>query len=106
MANTEPKMIHQLGNVTQLAADSLLVAVLTPTGVTTTVNIALDDFFANVVVDAKFTSVTTAELVMSNNTTPASSSANATQGEIWSDGTYLYVATDLNTIKRVALSAF
>jgi hypothetical protein len=38
--------------------------------------------------------------------TPASSHAPCTAGQIWSDSTYLYVCTATNTIKRAALSNF
>lgn len=38
--------------------------------------------------------------------TPANSTITVTQGEVWTDGTYLYVATANNTVKRVSLSAF
>ena len=39
--------------------------------------------------------------------TPANSSAQVvTKGVMWTDGTYLYVATANNTCKRVSLTAF
>lgn len=38
--------------------------------------------------------------------TPANSTITVTKGAIWSDGTYLYVATADNTLKRIALTAF
>lgn len=39
--------------------------------------------------------------------TPANSSATATPvGTIWTDGSFLYVTTANNTVKRAALSSF
>lgn len=38
--------------------------------------------------------------------TPANSSPTVGQGFIFTDGTYLYVATANNTLKRVALGSF
>ena len=50
--------------------------------------------------------VITSTLIVTHNTTPANSTANSIQGSIWSDGTYIYVTTATNSIKRVALTAF
>jgi hypothetical protein len=38
--------------------------------------------------------------------TPANSTITITQGRLWFDADYLYVATSNNTVKRVALSSF
>jgi len=38
--------------------------------------------------------------------TPASSSAACTAGQMWTDASYIYVCTATNTIKRAALSSF
>lgn len=40
------------------------------------------------------------------NVTPSSSSTTSIKGNTWSDGNYLYVTTDTNVVKRVALSSF
>jgi hypothetical protein len=48
----------------------------------------------------------TINVVLSNNSTPANSTANVVGGSIWSDGTYIYVAPSNNVIKRVALTSF
>lgn len=45
-------------------------------------------------------------IVLTDANTPANSSANTQFGQMWTDGTYLYVGTGNNTIKRVALSSF
>lgn len=45
-------------------------------------------------------------VIVRKNSTPANSTANCVKGEIWNDGTYLYVATANNVIKRVTLSSF
>lgn len=38
--------------------------------------------------------------------TPGSSSATCTAGQIWTDASYIYVCTATNTIKRAAISSF
>jgi hypothetical protein len=38
--------------------------------------------------------------------TPANSTITISQGRLWFDADYLYVATSNNTVKRVALSSF
>lgn len=40
------------------------------------------------------------------NDAPATSTSAGIQGEIRQDGSFLYVCTDTNTWKRIALSAF
>ncbi len=66
--------------------------------------IPVSNLYANVGLTSN--GVTTSTLVITENTTPANSTANSIQGSIWSDGTYIYVTTATNTIKRVALTAF
>ncbi len=38
--------------------------------------------------------------------TPASSNASCTTGQMWSDSSYIYVCTAPNVVKRVSLAAF
>jgi hypothetical protein len=45
-------------------------------------------------------------LVVRNKTTPANNSVTVTEGTIFYDENYLYVAIANNTIRRVALSTF
>jgi hypothetical protein len=67
----------------------------------------VNDFFGNSSVNAAvFVYTTTDELVITDNTTPANSTANVTQGRFWYDDTYLYIAVGNNEIKRVTLEAF
>lgn len=44
--------------------------------------------------------------IKTTTSTPANSTANALQGTIWYDSSYLYVAVANNSIKRVALNSF
>src|ERR1700722_11464682 len=48
----------------------------------------------------------TINVVLSNNSTPANSTANAVAGSLWSDGTYIYYASSNNVIKHVSLTSF
>jgi hypothetical protein len=51
-------------------------------------------------------SLKAANLVLTVSNTPSNSTQNTTFGQIWTDGTYLYVGTSNNNIKRVALTSF
>lgn len=46
------------------------------------------------------------EAILLVNSTPANSAITVTEGRVFFDSSYLYVATANNTLKRVALSAF
>jgi hypothetical protein len=64
---------------------------------------------SNVSSFASNSDVTIGTLVLANansSSTPANSTIAVQQGKIWSDGTYIYVATANNTVKRAALSSF
>lgn len=50
--------------------------------------------------------LTSNTIILLQNNTPVSSSANVMQGQLWSDGSYIYYAYANNSIKRVALSSF
>jgi hypothetical protein len=50
--------------------------------------------------------LTTSNLTVTNNHTPANSSVNVSQGSIWYDTNYLYVAVANNIIKRITLTSF
>lgn len=44
--------------------------------------------------------------IITTNSTPANSSIETSGGKIFCDDDYLYVTTEANTVKRVALSSF
>ena len=48
----------------------------------------------------------TANLVLNAPTVPASATAAGTKGQISWDGNYIYIATETNTWKRVAISSW
>jgi hypothetical protein len=52
------------------------------------------------------TLLTAANLVITQNNTPANSTQPVIPGQIWADNYYLYFATSNTTIVRVALSPF
>ena len=111
--------ISELTAATAMASGDLIPIVADPSGSPATKKITLSNFYANVVVTAKFANtVTLAGNTTSNNaftannlyisyrTTPASSGDTVTNGKLWFDENYLYVSTNTNVIKRVTLSTF
>ena len=64
-----------------------------------TVLIPISNFYGN-------TTLTVKDMVITDRITPANSTQNTISGQIWSDGTYLYVGTPNNVIKRITLETF
>lgn len=111
--------ISDLPAATTIASGDLIPVVADPSGSPATKKITLSNFYANVVVTAKFsntvtlaanvsstTNLTANNLFINYRTTPSTSGDAVTQGKIWFDTSYIYVATANNTIKRAALSTF
>lgn len=81
--------------------------VVSHNGNTYQMNIA--SMFANISANITFSNssvVSVNGFIISRTDTPANSTITVTAGSIWSDGTYLYVATANNNLKRIALTAF
>jgi hypothetical protein len=92
---------------TTMAANDIVYIVADPGGSPTSKKITVSNFYANVVVQARFANTLTANtLVFGKRSTPSTSSDTAANGSMWFDTNYIYCATANNTIKRVALSAF
>jgi hypothetical protein len=99
--------ITDLTAATTVANTDLLVVVTDPVANPTTKKITISNFFANVVVQARFANTLTSNtLIFGNRTTPSTSSDTVASGTMWFDTNYIYCATAANTIKRVALSSF
>ena len=111
--------ITGLNEISYISANDVIPIVHDPAGSPTTVKITLTNFYANVVVSARFSNTVTLaanavasqnftanNLFLIYNTTPSTSGDTVTRGKIWFDSNYIYVATANNTIKRVALTAF
>jgi len=111
--------ISELTAATAMASGDLIPIVADPSGSPATKKITLSNFYANVVVTAKFAntvsftsnvssnaSLNAYNLYISYRTTPASSGDTVTNGKLWFDENYLYVSTNTNVIKRVTLSTF
>lgn len=111
--------ISDLPAATSVANNDLIPIVADPLGAPTTKKITYNSFFANVVVTAKFSNTVTftQNVVSSNNftannlfvtwnVTPSTSTDSVSQGKIWYDSNYIYVAVANNSIKRAALSSF
>lgn len=92
--------ISELERVTTLQGDSLFVIVNDPSGGAQTVAILASDIFGNVSVNASFSNLHLVEA------TPNTSSDIVGKGKVWFDSDFIYVATDDDEIKRVALSTF
>ena len=101
--------ISNLTSTSTSSANDLVVTVINTAGTAVTRQITVNNFFANVAV-ANVANGTVKELFVSNTSTPANDgpgfATGVPKGQIWSDGTYIYVATAANTIKRVAISAW
>jgi hypothetical protein len=103
------KKITELNATTTISGGDLLVVVTDPTGVASTKKMTITNFFANVQPAVIFNG----ELTVANNikiptkSTPANTnSLSISQGSMFYDANYLYVATANNTVKRVALTTF
>lgn len=95
------KKISQLTELTTAANNDLLVIDdVAVSGNNTTKKITAQNFLTN-------TSVISANLVILNGQqTPANSTITCTEGSIYFDTNYIYVAVANNVLRRVALSAF
>lgn len=105
--------ISDLPAASTLTSGDLIPVVANTAGLPSTKKISLSNFYSNVIVTAKFansvtftTSLTANNLYINYRTTPTSSTDSVTQGKVWFDNSYIYVATANNTIKRVAISTF
>ncbi len=111
--------ITDLPAATTIASGDLIPVVADPSGSPATKKITFSNFYANVVVTAKFsntvtlaanvsstTNFTANNLFINYRTTPSTSADVVTQGKMWFDNTYIYCATTNNTIKRVQLTTF
>ena len=111
--------ITELTAANTIAVTDVLPFVSDPSGSPATKKITLSNFYANVVVTAKFANtVTLTAAVTSNNSltannlyityrsTPASSGDSVSNGKLRFDNNYLYVSTNTNVIKRVTLDTF
>jgi len=99
----------ELPTRTFVNANDIVIVVANTSNTPNTYGVRVGNFFTNcdanvTLQNAAILSVNTA--IIRKNSTPANSTITVTQGTMWSDGTYLYVATADNTLKRVALSAF
>jgi len=130
------KKVSALAAITNLSKDDLFMVVDDPAGTPASKKVTVGNVFGNVAVatthkslvtftantnhtgtTATFSSnvvvtgiATTPTLIVSTKSSdPATSNATTetvTAGTIFYSNTYLYIATDSNTIKRVALSTF
>lgn len=96
------KKISELDNAPVVAGSDLLVVVTNPSSNAATRKVTVNTFFNvsnSVVVSAN-------TLVVRNFQSPANSTIAVTQGTIFYDANYLYIAVANNMLKRVALSSF
>ena len=104
------KKITELPAVTSVAANDLILIVdkhSSNTATTKSANAAV--LFGNVSSNVTLSNsavLSTNNMVLRDNSTPANSTITVGQGKIWADANYIYVATANNTVKRVALSSF
>lgn len=108
---SQAKKTSQLPTSNGLVANDLgVVCVANIGGIQNTAIITPGKLFGNSAVpyvSVGNNAVQTANLVLTSNVTPANSTAaTVTQGQMWSDGSYIYFADANNHVKRAALSSF
>jgi hypothetical protein len=86
------KKITELNEATSVVSTDLLVIVKDPAGAASTQKVRVSTLFANTII--------------AKANTPTNSTPTITRGSIFFDDNYLYIATNTNTLKRIALSAF
>lgn len=106
---TGSKKISELTALSAVSGDDLLVIVDDPSGTASTRKVTVANFLGNssANVTVANTSVFSANsLVIRREHTPANSAIDVTKGSIFWDSSYLYIAIDTNTLKRVSLESF
>ena len=98
------KQIDELVACTNPQATDLVV--LVANGASNTEQSNLQVLFNNTSANMTTNVMTATTLIATDNTTPLTSGDTVTQGRIWYDDNYLYVAYGPNLIKRVALTSF
>lgn len=81
------------------SSDRFLIIKVANSSVQNTYSVNAATMFSN-------TTLVLGKLVVTNRSTPANSTITVQAGEMFSDASYLYVATANNTLMRVSLSSF
>lgn len=109
------KKISELTALTAVSSDDLLVVVDSPAANATTRKVTVGTFFgnssANVTIKSGYflnaNNAVVNNFTIGRKTTPiASSGTGDTQGMMWFDENYIYVAVANGTVKRASLSSF
>ena len=103
------KKISALTPRTQVAANDIVAIVANTSNTANTYAVRISDLWGNCAANLTVSNsaiLTVTNLRVLKNSTPANSTITCVQGDIWSDGTYIYVAVANNTLKRAALSTF
>lgn len=102
--------ITGLGAASAPANSDLMVLVSNTAGTANTQKVSVNTFFSNITANVVMANTTVDRLFISNTSTPSNSGPGfengVPAGQIWSDGSYIYVATAANTIKRVEISSW
>lgn len=93
---------------TYAVGDDLIILQDVSANQTTIITVA--NFFgnsqANIVLSSNTTHISTLNLLVTDFSTPVSSSDTVRKGKIWTDANYIYVAVANNVIKRANLNSF
>lgn len=109
------KRISELQSATSVASEDLLNIVDNPIGTPVNKKITVKNFFGSVPANTTFQANVSihGSMVVSNNNiritesqTPANSTIAVSQGAIFWDEDYIYIAVSNNVVKRAALSSF
>jgi len=104
------KKISELSACTSPVANTDWVVMVANSG-SNTQKCTVADFFTNSDSNAIFSeivgnTVTANVVIATDNTTPTANNDTVTQGRIWFDDNYLYVAIANNLIRRITLETF
>jgi hypothetical protein len=103
------KKISELSAIAALSGDDLFVVVDDPSGTAVTAKITANSLFnsysGNVTI-ANTATLSTNNLIIRRNASPANSTIDVNQGTIFFDSNYIYVAVANNLLKRIELETF
>ena len=103
------KKITELTSLNSPAGEDLLVIVDDPSGSPITKKVTVNSLFANCSANLVISNTATLSannVIVRRNQTPANSSITVTQGTIFWDSDYMYIAVANNSLKRVSLESF
>ena len=109
MANNDARKVSGYSACNAPEANASLVVVGNTAGTNTTFRLSLETLLGNNqtnVIVSNTKTLSANSFIIRKKSTPSGSSDTVSEGSLWWDNTYLYIATANNVIKRVALETF